>query len=293
MGKSSGQNTCLAGARASQYEQRPLGRNDRLALLRVESAEIIRALGRDEGLRHARSIECNTDMAKPSFSSPSNVTRCEFGPQGHRERMRQRVLQYGCEGLADYEIVEMLLFFAIPRRDTKPFAKKILTQFGSLSGLSDADEGDLRAAGLNEKAIRLLKLPKIVAGKLRLKEERVRPSIGTWRELCAYMETSTNHGAPDEFRLLYLDNRNRLLADEPVEDFMSTAPIFRRALTLQAIALIGVQRTLISESDASISLKAFANRLREEASSLSIVLHDVIVVSRRRPPISLKQKGFF
>ena len=98
---------------------------------------------------------------------------------------------------------------------------------------------------------------------------------------------------PEQIRLLYLDSRNRLLADEPVDDFSTTAPIFRRALALQAVSFIGVQKTLPTLHAATSPLLHFAERRSLEAGALAMIVHDVVVVSERRPPLSLRQKGFF
>ncbi|WP_025886119.1 JAB domain-containing protein [Asaia prunellae] len=207
--------------------------------------------------------------------------------------MRHRVLGVGAETLADYELLEMLLYYSIPRRDTKPLAKALLNRFGSLAAVFEASGRDLRTLGLSERTVLLLKFPPVVAERLALAEERLRPKLGSWEQLCAYLSGTMASAVPEQFRLLYLDNRNRLLADEPVDDFASTALIFRRALALQAVALIGVQKTLGNFHATTSPLTLFARRLREEAGILSMVLHDVVIVSERRHPLSLRQKGLF
>ncbi|GAB6854294.1 JAB domain-containing protein [Asaia astilbis] len=207
--------------------------------------------------------------------------------------MRHRVLTQGAETLADYETLEMLLYYSVPRRDTKPLAKALLHRFGSLAGVFAASGKDLLAMGLREQAVLLLKFPPVVADRLALAEDRLRPRLSGWEQLCAYLSGAMTSAVPEQFRLLYLDNRNRLLADEPVDDFACTAPIFRRALALQAVALIGVQKTLASFHATTSPLKLFAGRLSQEAGALSMILHDVVIVSERRSPLSLRQKGLF
>lgn len=207
--------------------------------------------------------------------------------------MRHRVLTQGAETLADYETLEMLLYYSVPRRDTKPLAKALLHRFGSLAGVFAASGKDLLAMGLREQAVLLLKFPPVVADRLALAEDRLRPRLSGWEQLCAYLSGTMTSAVPEQFRLLYLDNRNRLLADEPVDDFACTAPIFRRALALQAVALIGVQKTLASFHVTTSPLKLFAGRLSQEAGALSMILHDVVIVSERRSPLSLRQKGLF
>jgi len=232
-------------------------------------------------------------MAKRSFSPESKNLLRGVGPHGHRERMRHRVLSAGADTLADYEILEMLLFSSIPRRDTKPLAKALLQRFGSLSAVFAAPAQDLRSLGVGEKALLLLRFPPVLADRLALAEDRLRPRLGNWDQLCAYLSGVIGSAVPEQFRLLYLDNRNRLLADEPVDDFSTTAPIFRRALALQAVSFIGVQKTLTTFHAATSPLRHFAERLSLEAGALAMIVHDVVVVSERRPPLSLRQKGFF
>ncbi|GBQ91621.1 JAB domain-containing protein [Asaia krungthepensis] len=232
-------------------------------------------------------------MAKPSFPTDEKNLLRGTGPQGHRMRMRHRVLSNGAEGLADYEVLEMLLYYSIPRRDTKPLAKALLHRFGSLAAVFAAPGPELRAAGVTDQALLLVKFPPVVAERLALAEERLRPILGSWDQLCAYLSAAMTSAVPGQFRLLYLDNRNRLLADEPVDDFASTAPIFRRALALQAVALIGIQKTLSGLNSAAAPLRLFARRLEGETPRLSMRLHDVVVVSDRRAPLSLRQKGLF
>lgn len=207
--------------------------------------------------------------------------------------MRKRVLNVGAESLADYEILEMLLFHGIPRRDTKPLAKALLQRFGSLSAVFSAPSADLQAMGVNEKALLLLRFPPVLADRLALAEDRLRPCLGNWEQLCTYLSGAMTSAVPEQFRLLYLDNRNRLLADEPVDDFALTAPIFRRALALQAVSFIGVQKTIRVFHASTAPLTLFARRLSAEAGALAMIVHDVVVVSERRSPLSLRQKGLF
>ncbi|GEL01774.1 UPF0758 protein R01728 [Swaminathania salitolerans] len=215
------------------------------------------------------------------------------GAQGHRGRMRARLFRYGAASLADYELLEMLLFHTIPRRDTKPLAKSLMHRFGSLLAVFRATARELGALGLNDRSVRILMFPAIIAERLALSEARRRPRLGDWEQLSTYLAEVMTNAVPDRFRLLYLDNRNRLLADEPVDDLTNTAPVFRRALALQAVAFIGVQKTLAPLHLPTSPLRLFAQRLSEESAALAMILHDVVVVSERRPPLSLRRKGLF
>ncbi|GEL63990.1 JAB domain-containing protein [Kozakia baliensis] len=212
------------------------------------------------------------------------------GPQGHRARMRARILVNGAETLADYEVLEMLLFFGIPRRDTKPLAKGLIQHFGSLFEVFRAQGKELHAFGLSDAAIRALRLPAIAAERLAGAEARVRPMLGNWAQLLAYVEIAILGAKPGQLRILYLDNRNRLLADEPIETDAITAPIFCRALSLHATALIGLE---LAETDMLKNAKRrarLAKQIEQEAQYLAITLHDVMIMGEGTP-ISLRQEG--
>lgn len=214
------------------------------------------------------------------------------GPQGHRARMRARVLANGASTLADYEVLEMLLFHGIPRRDTKPLAKSLIQHFGSLTGVFRAPTHRLRDTGLADDVIRVLRFPAIAAERLASAEARERPVLGNWEQLLAYLDQAMSHAVPGLFRILYLDNRNRLLADEPVKcaEISEVPVVFRRALALHATALVGVTRAPGAPMDAATEGTGFSRALAENAAHLSIVFHDAVVVSDE-DPVSLRQEG--
>ncbi|KXV64917.1 JAB domain-containing protein [Gluconobacter oxydans] len=213
------------------------------------------------------------------------------GPQGHRARMRARVLANGAHTLADYEILEMLLFAGVPRKDTKPLAKGLIAHFGSLVDVFRAPTQALRAAGLKDDAIRVLRLPGVAAERLASSEQRERPTLSNWEQLMAYLEQALEGGIPGQFRLLYLDNRNRLLADEAAPEADSLAERNRaiaiRALALHATALIGFH---IRPKERPADLSQSARQLDFAMRPLSIMLHDVLITNEGRPS-SLRQEG--
>ncbi|MBF0864605.1 MAG: RadC family protein [Gluconobacter potus] len=213
------------------------------------------------------------------------------GPQGHRARMRARVLANGAHTLADYEILEMLLFAGVPRKDTKPLAKGLIAHFGSLVDVFRAPTHALRAAGLKDDAIRVLRLPGVAAERLASSEQRERPTLSNWEQLMAYLEQALEGGIPGQFRLLYLDNRNRLLADEAAPEANSLTERNRaiaiRALALHATALIGFH---ITPTQRPADLSQSARQLDFAMRPLSITLHDVLVTGEGRPS-SLRQEG--
>lgn len=208
--------------------------------------------------------------------------------------MRARVLNTGADSLADYELLEMLLFLGIPRRDTKPLAKGLLAQYGSFIDVLRAPTASLRASGLNDATIRALRLPAIGAERLAQAEQKHTITLGDWAQLSAYLQTALQGAAHNQFRILYLDNRNRLLADEVApEDKDMIAQhrgIFRRALTLHATALIGL---FVHPSGAPKTLNTIARTLSTAAQSLSITVHDILISDHDPMPHSMRQDGRF
>ncbi len=218
------------------------------------------------------------------------------GPQGHRGRMRERLLSRGPEALADYEILEMLLFLGIPRRDTKPLAKELINRFGSLSAVLTAGPEQLaRASGeLGPEAVAVLGLPQTAGLLLAAAEARERPVLNNWDRLLEYFDTALAGAVPGQLRMLLLDNRNRLLADEAVEDATDQLPrrAAGRALALHATALILLRVVPDGPADKTLPRReaALCTQVATALSALSITLHDHILVGRGSW-ISLRQKG--
>ena len=227
------------------------------------------------------------------------------GPHGHRRRMRERLLGAGPAGLADYEVLEMLLFLGIPRRDTKPLAKSLINGFGSLAAvLSASPEALAREGGLDAQCVAVIRLPELAALRLSGAEVRDRPVLNNWDRLLAYFETALTGAVPGQLRILFLDNRNRLLADEVIEDASATIAgleaeqpdpsrqAMRRALDLHATALILVR--IVAAGALAKPLLAreagLAARVARSASPLAIVLHDHMLVGGENW-VSLRQKG--
>ncbi len=216
------------------------------------------------------------------------------GPAGHRARMRERLLSRGAEALADYEILEMLLFLGIPRRDTKPQAKDLINRFGSLAAVLTAAPDRLQEAGLSAEAVAVLLLPACASSRLAAAEARERPVLNNWDRLLDYFDTALAGAAPGQLRALLLDNRNRLLADELLVDAEATLAqaVAGRALALHATALIlvrvlapGPVEKGLAKREASLSAP-----LASALSALSIVLHDHMLVGSGSW-VSLRQKG--
>ena len=134
---------------------------------------------------------------------------------GHRARLRARVLDSGAESLADYELLEYLLFGAQPRQDTKPLAKALIQRFGSLAAVLAAESEALRGvAGMGDAKIAVLQVAREAAVRLAREDLRDRPLLSSWDRLVAYCRMTQGHEAVEQFRVLFLDRKNRLIADE-------------------------------------------------------------------------------
>ncbi len=233
-----------------------------------------------------------SDAAASTAPPPFRST----GPQGHRGRMRERLLSRGADTLADYEILEMLLFLGIPRRDTKPLAKELINRFGSLSAVLTAEPEQLaRASGeLGPDAIAVLQLPQAAGLRLAAAEARERPVLNNWDRLLEYLDTALAGAVPGQLRALLLDNRNRLLADEAVDDAPERLPqqVAGRALALHATALILLRVLADGPADKTLPRReaGLGTQVATALSALSITLHDHILVGRGSW-ISLRQKG--
>lgn len=190
--------------------------------------------------------------------------------------------------LADYELLEMLLFCGIPRGDTKPLAKALINQFGSFAGVLSAPVVSLKKAGMNSDSIAALRLSSLAAQRLGGAEAKERPHLGNWEALLGYFDTALEGAVPGQLRVLFLDNKNRLLADEAVsgtsgqgrETVREAADILRRALEVHATALILIRLCAEgSEPGKIIGLdEPLARELVRAGGFLAITLHDVFAL---------------
>ncbi|WP_428375362.1 JAB domain-containing protein [Lichenicoccus sp.] len=273
----------------------------------VPPARVLPALARparqDEGSPAPLDRPFPVFVAKPVLPAPPGHNReapfASTGPQGHRRRMRERLLAHGGAALADYEVLEMLLFLGIARRDTKPLAKALINSFGSLAAvLSASPEALQRQGGLAPDCAALLRLPELAAHRLSRAEARDHPILNNWERLHGYFETALTGAIPGQLRVLFLDNRNRLLADEAVAEAPapgeedSVRAIMRHALGLHATALVVVRivppRAIaksVLEREAELS-----RQLSRASGPLAIIVHDHMLVGGENW-VSLKQKG--
>jgi DNA repair protein RadC len=206
---------------------------------------------------------------------------------GHRDRLRERAAAGGLAALPDYELLELYLFRAIPRGDVKPLAKQLLARFGSLGAVLGATGEELRTVkGVGEALALDLKL--LHEAALRAAREQVarRPVISSWSALLAYVKAALAHEAREQFRVLFLDKKNQLIADEVMNrGTVDHAPVYprevmRRALELSASAVILVHNHPGGDPTPSVADVEMTKQVVEAARALRIAVHDHLVVGR-------------
>ena len=216
---------------------------------------------------------------------------------GHRARLRQRLFDGGPDALLDHELVEYLLALAIPRRDTKPLAKKLLREFGGFGALMSADNAAIARVGeLSESAVASLKIAQAAA--LRLLEEKIkaRPVLASWQALLDYLRADMAHLAIERVRVLFLNSRNILIANEPMwegsvdESAVYIREIIRRALDLHATAIIVVHNHPSGDPSPSQQDIRLTRDLAEAGRHLGIALHDHVIVGANGY-VSLRSEG--
>ena len=206
------------------------------------------------------------------------------GPQGHRGRMRARLLSAGPESLADYELVEMLLFLGVPRRDTKPFAKGLINRFGDLLRTLSAEPAALAEAGLNADSVRVWGLVQEAGARLARAEAISRPLLNTSERLVAYVDPPRRLTRPAHLAALFLNNRNQLLAEEAwpgdAEPATTVQSLARRAVHLHATALVLVRSRPDTRPRCQPGDRELVQQVRRAGKALSVVLHDHLVIGR-------------
>ena len=205
----------------------------------------------------------------------------------HRERLRQRILDKGAQSLADYEVIEHLLTSALPRRDVKPIAKELIARFGSLAGVLAADPRDLKdIAYVKDSAVATFKIAHEAARRMAREELAEKPVISSWDQLLAYCRIALGREAVERFHLLFLDRKNRLIADEAQQSgTVDHTPVYprevvKRALELGASALILVHNHPSGDPTPSSADIAMTREVREAAEKLGISVHDHLVIAK-------------
>lgn len=208
---------------------------------------------------------------------------------GHRARLRQRFLEGGAQALADYELLEMALFAAKPRGDVKPLAKKLLKQFGSYKAVIYATPQQLKAVeGVGDAVIASLKLIESSCIHLLRTQLDDKPIINSWTLLLDYCQLAMAHQTREEFRILFLNSKNRLIADEVQQtgtiDHTPVYPreVLKRSLELGASALILVHNHPSGDPTPSKADIDLTHALASAAQPFNIRIHDHLIIAKTR-----------
>ncbi len=207
---------------------------------------------------------------------------------GHRERLRERFREGRPEALPDYELLEMVLFRAIKRGDTKPIAKALLAKFGTFAEvISAAPERLTEVAGVGEAVTTELKLIRAAALRLMKGEVISRPLLSSWTAILEYCRAAMAFETKEQFRILFLDKKNQLIADEVQQEGtvdhtpVYTREVIKRALELSASAIVLVHNHPSGDPTPSIADIDMTRKILDAGSKLGIVLHDHVIIGRQ------------
>ena len=230
----------------------------------------------------------------PISSTP--VRKAPARHSGHRDRLRERAAKGGIDALPDYELLELLLFRSVPYKDTKPLAKDLLARFGSLEGIGAASHEaiDHQVAdslqivrGKQSRATALdMQLIFDVARRVAREPASKRPAISSWSALLAYVRVALQHEPREQFRVLYLDNRNQLILDEiQNRGTIDHAPVYpreviRRALELSSRNIIVVHNHPSGDPTPSRADIDMTKQIVAAGHPLNVTVHDHLIVGR-------------
>lgn len=221
------------------------------------------------------------------FAPAAGVSEIDTGPGGHRERLRARFLTGGADAMPDYELLEMTLFAAIPRRDTKPLAKALLARFGSFAEVIAAPRARLlEVTGVGEAVANHLKIVEAAAQRLARTKVLGRAALSSWQALLDYCMAAMAREPKEQFRVLFLDRKNILIADEvQARGTIDHTPVYsreivKRALELGATAIILVHNHPSGDPTPSRADIEMTRDIDKAAKALHIAVHDHLVIGR-------------
>jgi DNA repair protein RadC len=216
----------------------------------------------------------------------------------HRRRLRDRFSQGGAAAVPDYELLELCLFRTIPRQDVKPLARQLLDTFGDLNRVVTAPAARLlQVAGVGEAVVQDLKILEALATRMMRARVLHRPVLSSWDALLDYCHTAMAHRETEQFRVLYLDRKNVLIADEEqargTVDHVPVYPreVVKRGLELNASALILVHNHPSGDPTPSPADISMTLQIRDAAEVLGLTLHDHLIVGKGRE-ISFRGAGY-
>jgi DNA repair protein RadC len=242
----------------------------------------------------AQAIDASSDLLERIGQAPDAETSPIPPPvkpvphyHGHRERLRERFHEAGAAALSDYELLELVLFRALPRRDVKPLAKDLIARFGSFAEVVNAPDALLaKVPGVGEATVIDIKLIAAAASRVARGAIKTRETLSSWSAVIAYCRTAMAFADKEQFRILFLDKRNQLIADEVQQtgtiDHTPVYPreVVKRALELSATAVILVHNHPSGDPTPSNADIQMTKQIAEIAGSLGIAVHDHIIVGK-------------
>jgi DNA repair protein RadC len=207
---------------------------------------------------------------------------------GHRERLKERFRETGGSSLADYELLEMLLFRAIRRGDTKPLAKRLIARFGSFAEVLSAHPSRLmEVSGVGEAVATEIKIVHAAAMRLMRGQVINRPLLGSWQAILDYVRAAMAFSDNEQFRVLFLDKKNQLIADEvQQEGTVDHTPVYprevmKRALELGASAIVLVHNHPSGDPAPSMPDIEMTRKIVDAGQRLNVTIHDHVIVGRK------------
>ncbi|NOD76128.1 MULTISPECIES: DNA repair protein RadC [unclassified Ruegeria] len=227
----------------------------------------------------------------PSGRLPSYI-------KDHRKRLRERFMAGGSAAMPDYELLELVLFRSIPRQDVKPLARALMDAFGDFNRVLTAPEERLRQIkGVGDSVVTDLKILEACAHRMARARVMQRHVISGWDALLDYCHTTMAHRETEQFRVFYLDRKNVLIADEEqAKGTVDHVPVYprevaKRALELNASALILVHNHPSGDPTPSQSDIDMTNRIQDACSALGLTLHDHLIIGKSTE-LSFRSEGF-
>lgn len=216
----------------------------------------------------------------------------------HRQRLRDRFMQGGAQAMPDYELLELVLFRAIPRQDVKPLARLLLDTFGDFNRVIAAPAPRLRMVkGVGDAVVQELKIVEAAAQRMMRARVMNRPVLSSWQALLDYCHTAMAHRETEQFRILFLDRKNVLIADEEqAKGTVDHVPVYprevvKRALEVNASALIMVHNHPSGDPTPSQADIEMTLQVQEAAQVLGLTLHDHLIIGKSRE-VSFRSAGY-
>lgn len=240
-----------------------------------------------------------SDLDDVTHVPPLATGRIPSYMRDHRKRLRARFMQGGAQAVPDYELLELILFRAIPRQDVKPLARLLIDRFGDFNRVLSADQKDLQSVdGVGEAVAIELKIVEAAAHRLSRSRVMQRHVVSSWNALLDYCHTTMAHRSTEQFRILFLDTKNVLIADEEqAKGTIDHVPVYprevvKRALELNAASLILVHNHPSGDPTPSAADIQMTRQITLAADALGVTVHDHLIIGKSCE-LSFRAEGLF